>query len=112
MVNMVTMTRKIFLFGVFPLLLTLLSVFYIRYVPTVVGNLCGPNGNEFCYEPLPRAGFPFSYWIDVGGISVEGELGIDDDFSVLALGADFLVYASIVFILDRYIQRERVRETI
>ena len=101
------MSRKIFLYGALPLLLTLFSVLYIRYVPTVVGNLCGPNGNEFCYEPLPRAGFPFSYWIDRGGISIEGELGIDDDMSALAFGGDFLVYALIMLIVDRFIQRWR-----
>jgi hypothetical protein len=99
------MFKKIFLYGVLPLVLTLSSVFYIRYVPTVVGNLCGPNGNEFCYEPLPRAGFPFSYWIDVGGISVEGELGIDDDISVLAFGGDLLFFALVGFIIERLIRK-------
>jgi len=104
--------RKISLYGAFPLLLTLFSVFYIRYVPTVVGNLCGPKENEFCYEPLPRAGFPFSYWLDQGGISIQGELGIDDDFSVLAFGGDFLLFALIVFIVEQFIQKWRKHKTV
>jgi len=60
---------RIFIYSVIPFTLTLVSAFYICYAPTVVGNLCGPAGDEFCYQPLPQAGFPFSYWIDQAGIS-------------------------------------------
>jgi len=106
-----TVPKRIFVNGALSLLLTLLSVFYLRYVPTIVGNICGPNGNEFCYEPLPQAGFPFSYWLDRGGISIEGQLGIDDDFSALAFGTDFLVYVLIMFIGNLFIQKwQRFKE--
>ena len=100
---------RIFVYSVIPVALTLLSVFYIRYVPTVFGNVCGPNGNEFCYQPLPRAGFPFSFWIDKGGVSVMGTLEFTDEISILAFGTDFLFYFLIVFFIDKFIKRWRKR---
>jgi len=101
---------RIFVYSVIPFALTLLSVFYIRYVPTIMGNVCGVTGNEFCYEPLPRAGFPFSYWIDKGGVSVMGTLELTDEISILAFGADFLFYFLIVFFVDKFIKRWRKRK--
>ena len=100
---------RIFLYSVIPLFMAMLSVIYVRYVPTVVGNLCGPNGDEFCYRLLPRGGFPFAFWIDQGGVSVMGQVGFEDKFSVLAFGADFLFYALIVLLIDIFIQRRRKR---
>ena len=96
---------RIFTYGALAFILTLLSAFYIRHVPTVVGNLCGANGMEFCYEPLPQAGFPFAYWVDSGGVSVQGQLGFEDKISMLVFGADFLVYVLLVFFIDILIQR-------
>lgn len=101
--------RRIAVYGVIPLLLTLLSVFHIRLVPTVFGNLCGPNGDELCYEPLPQAGFPFAYWLDQGGISVVGHLGSEDYFAALAFGADFLVYVLIVTLAVKMMSKWRKR---
>jgi hypothetical protein len=97
-------------YGAVSLTLTLLSTFHIRYVPTVVGNLCGANGIEFCYEPLPQAGFPFAYWMDSGGVSVQGQLGFEDKISALAFGADFLVYVLLVLFIDIIIQRLQRRK--
>jgi hypothetical protein len=101
---------RIFLYSVIPLFMAMLSVIYVRYVPTVVGDLCGPNGDELCYRPLLQGGFPFAYLIDQGGISGMGQLGIEDKFSALAFGADFLFYVLIVFLIDILIQRSRRRK--
>lgn len=98
---------RVFVFSIIPFFLTLLSAFFIRYVPTVFGNLCGPNRDEFCYTPLPQAGFPFAYWIDQGGISAMGQLGFEDEISALAFGADFLFYFLIVLSIDFLIKRRR-----
>jgi hypothetical protein len=95
---------RIFLYSVIPFTLTLLSTFYIRYIPTVYGNVCGPAGDDFCYKPLPRAGFPFAYWMDQGGISVMGQLGFEDELSVLAFGADFFFYLLLVFAVDKLVR--------
>ena len=103
---------RIFLYSVIPIFLTMLSAFYIRYVPTVVGNLCGPTGEDFCYRLLPQAGFPFAYWIDQGGISVMGQLDFEDKVSILAFGADFLVYVLFVLFIDRLIQKWRKRKAV
>ena len=103
---------RIFLYSVIPIFLTMLSAFYIRYIPTVVGNLCGLTGEDFCYRLLPQAGFPFAYWIDQGGISVMGQLGFEDKVSVLAFGADFLVYVLFVLLIDRLIQKWRKRKAV
>ena len=100
---------RIFLYSVIPLFMAMLSVIYVRYVPTVVGDLCGPNGDELCYRPLLQGGFPFAYLIDHGGISGVGQLGFEDKFSVLAFGADFLFYVLIIFLIDILIQRGRKR---
>ena len=101
---------RILIYSTIPFILTLLSAFYVRSIPMVVDNVCGPAGNEFCYTPLPRAGFPFSYWIDQGGVSVMGQLGFEDKVSVLAFGADFLVYVLFVLLIDRLIQKWRKRK--
>lgn len=98
---------RVFVFSIIPFFLTLLSAFFIRYAPTVFGNLCGPNGDEFCYTPLPQAGFPFAYWIDQGGVSVIGSPGIEDEFSALAFGADYMFYFLILFIIDLLIKKWR-----
>jgi len=66
---------------------------------------------DLCYRPLPRAGFPFTYWIDQGGISVMGQLGFEDKFSAQAFGADFLVYVLIIFLIDILIRRRQKRGT-
>jgi hypothetical protein len=71
---------RVFIYNAIPFTLTLLSAFYIRHIPTVVGNVCGVTGDEFCYESLPRAGFPFSFWIDQGGVSVMGRLDLKINF--------------------------------
>jgi len=100
---------RIFVYSAVPLMLTLLSAIHIRYVPTVVGNVCGQNGNELCYESLPRAGFPFAYWVDEGGVSVSGHLSFEDNLSVLAFGADFLVFVLLILFVDILIQRSKRR---
>ncbi len=102
-----TLLVRIFIYSAIPLLLTLLSVFYIRFVPTVFGNLCGPSGDDFCYKSLPQAGFPFAFWKDTGGISVMGHLGIEDDISGLAFAGDFLFYFLLLFAADTLINKCR-----
>jgi len=95
------------MYSVIPFFLTVLSSIYIHYAPTVVGNFCGPNGNELCYLSLPGAGFPFAYWIDQGRITGMGQVGFEDTFSALAFGADFIFYVLVVLFIDIFIQRWR-----
>lgn len=103
---------RIFLYSVIPFTLTILSMLNVRYIPTVVGNLCGPTGEDLCYRSLPQAGFPFSYWIDQGGVSIMGQLGGEDGMFALAFGADFLVYFLIVLLIDILIKRWRKRRQV
>ena len=99
---------RILIYSTIPFILTLLSAFYVRPIPTVVDNVCGPAGNEFCYTPLPRAGFPFAYWFDQDGVS--GRLRFKDKTSALAFSTDFLVYFLIVLFIDILITRWRKRK--
>ena len=52
-----------------------------RYGPElgVFGNVCGPSGNELCYEPLLNGGLPLPYFFDDPGISVRGALHFAED---------------------------------
>jgi hypothetical protein len=43
------------------------------------GNLCGPAGNENCYKPALKGGFPFAYLFDSPGVSVERQLSFGED---------------------------------
>ncbi|WP_371170669.1 hypothetical protein [Aliiroseovarius sp. 2305UL8-7] len=80
---------------VLSLLMTISSGWYVRYSSEVVGNLCPKtevNPNGFCYDLLPSAGLPISYWRDVGGISVEGKLGPEDKFLASFFVADWFFW--------------------
>ena len=76
-----------------------LSVFVERAGPELAayGNLCGPNGNSDCMEPVLKGGFPFAYLFDAPGVSVEHQLSFgEDDFSPGAFTLDVLAYLVIV----------------
>lgn len=74
--------------------LTLVSFVVQRNGPEVIefGNLCGPLHDEFCYEPVLKAGFPIAYVFDAPGISVPRKLGPEDSFSVSAFTLDVAIY--------------------
>lgn len=63
------------------LTLTCSSFGYQRRGPelVVVGNLCGPKTDQFCYAPVLKGGFPFAYIYDTPGVSVEGKLSLGED---------------------------------
>lgn len=65
------------------MIMTAASLSYLRFNPTVVGNLCKQTADNpigYCYEPRPAGGFPLSYLYDRGGVSVEERLGPEDTF--------------------------------
>lgn len=75
---------------------TCVSVLIIRYEPGVVGNLCPQtieNPYGLCFESLPVAGYPFSFWHDIGGVSVQGQLGAEDMFLISRFVASWLVWS-------------------
>jgi hypothetical protein len=80
------------------LTLTCSSFAYQRRGPelVVVGNLCGPKTDEFCYAPVLKGGFPLAYIYDTPGVSVEGKLSIGED---KFRGGRFLLDALIYFAL-------------
>jgi hypothetical protein len=88
------LTVTLVFFGAF--LATLLSLRYPWYDEGIVGNVCGPNGNQVCVGPILRAGFPFAYTIDNPGISVVSRLEdvfLIDKFVFWAFLLDILFYA-------------------
>ena len=60
----------------------------------VVGNLCGPKMDQFCYSPVLKGGFPLAYVYDTPGVSVEGKLSIlgEDRFKPGPFLLDLLIY--------------------
>ena len=57
------------------------------------GNVCGPSGNEPCYQELLKGGFPIPYLFDNPGVSVRGQLSFfEDDFHVFPFILDNLFY--------------------
>jgi hypothetical protein len=80
------------------LTLTCGSFAYQRRGPelVVVGNLCGPKMDQFCYAPVLKGGLPLAYIYDTPGVSVEGKLSIGED---KFRGGRFLLDALIYFAL-------------
>ena len=77
----------------------------------VYGNLCGPSGNELCYEPILNGGLPIPYFFDNPGISVRGTLDFfEDEFRVLPFLIDVILIGAIlsaVFFAGRgYLRRK------
>lgn len=90
------------------LTLALLSVSVERIGPELVqdGNLCGPSGNDPCYKPALKGGFPFAYLYDQPGISVQGQLAfIEDEFRVGGLILDIAVYFVLALPMLRMLQK-------
>jgi hypothetical protein len=72
---------RILIVALAALTLTCGSFRYQRRGPelVVVGNLCGPKMDEFCYSPVLKGGFPLAYIYDSPGVSVEGKLSLGED---------------------------------
>ena len=93
------------------LALTLLSVFVQREGPEVeaYGNLWGPAGNQDCYKPALKGGFPFAYLSDQPGVSVERQLSFGEDtLHPAALALDIAIYWSALMLALRFAKRMSV----
>jgi hypothetical protein len=74
----------------------------------VYGNLCGPSGSDFCYEPVLKGGFPLPYLFDMPGVSVERQLSFGEDILVVnALVLDIAIYFVAVFLIVPAVARRR-----
>jgi hypothetical protein len=90
-----TLPVRVLLAALVALTLTCSSFGYQRRGPelVVVGNLCGPNTDEFCYAPVLKGGFPLAYIYDTPGVSVEGKLSLmEDHFRAGRFLLDVLMY--------------------
>lgn len=88
--------------------LALLSSNIERIGPELVqdGNLCGPGGNDPCYKPALKGGFPFAYLFDQPGISVPGRLSFfEDTLFVWPLILDIAVYFAVMLLGFRLVWR-------
>lgn len=82
--------------------LTLTSSYVERIGPDLVsyGNLCGPTGDENCYKPALKGGFPFPYLYDAPGVSRERQLAFGEDKVRLgALAANIVMYFTVLLVL-------------
>ena len=87
---------------------TLLSSAIERKGPELAsyGNLCGPNSDQDCLEPILNAGFPFAYLFDVPGVSVERKLFIvQDTIRPIPFALSFLVYLALPGIISVAVRR-------
>lgn len=79
--------------------LTLISSHVERIGPDLVlyGNLCGPSGNDQCYKPALKGGFPVPYLYDAPGVSRERQLAFGEDKVRLGgLAANIAVYFAVL----------------
>ena len=96
------------------LTLTCSSFAYQRRGPelVVVGNLCGPKADEFCYKPVLKGGFPLAYIYDAPGVSVEGKLSIGEDkFRGRGFLVDVLLYFAVAIAVITALTRRTQRRT-
>ena len=90
--------------------LAFLSVYIERVGPEMgmVGNLCGSNAADPCYEPLLKGGFPVAYLFDAPGVSVERQLAFGEDRLVAgALLLDIAVYFAIALFAMLFVSHRR-----
>ena len=76
------------------------------------GNVCGPSGDERCYEPVLNAGFPLPYFFDNPSISARGNLSLlEDEFRILPFLVDVylfgIVLSAMLFAGKRYLLQRR-----
>lgn len=82
--------------------LSLMSSYVERIGPDMVsyGNVCGPTGNDKCYKPALKGGFPVPYLYDAPGVSRERQLAFGEDKVRLgALAANTAVYFALLFVV-------------
>lgn len=96
------------------LLITAASAYIVRLQETPVGNLCektAQNPDGLCFDFLPVAGYPVPFWKDIGGISVEGKLGPEDDFFAAFFIADWAIWYLVLAVLFLvYSRLKRLRQ--
>ena len=88
--------------------LALLSVRIERIGPeqVVYGNVCGPTGNDFCYKPVLKGGFPAAYLFDAPGISVPDQLAfVEDKFHAGAFALNVALYVAVIVLGHRVVSR-------
>ena len=80
----------------------------------VYGNLCGPSGNELCYEAILNGGLPIPYFFDDPATSVQRVLHFGEDqikvipfmIDVILIGA---ILSSVFFTGRRYLRRKTTK---
>lgn len=90
------------------LVLALASMRIQRRGPKQVayGNPCGPTGDDLCYRPVLKGGFPVAFLLDVPGVSVEDQLAFGEDhFRAGAFWVDVALYWILALVAVRFIAR-------
>ena len=97
------------------LALTALALACVSFAYQPLGPEIGQYGTECvpiedCYRPLRGGGLPLQYAIDIPGITIQGRLGIEDEFRVLPFALDVIFYfvlAQIAHRLNLYYSTKR-----
>ena len=90
--------------------LTFLSLFLKRSYEGIVGTECekiATNPLGHCYEQLPAGGFPSSYLVDQGGVSVVGKLGPEDLFLLDMFLYNLMFYIITIAVLNFFVKKIR-----
>ena len=70
------------------------------------GNVCGPSGNELCYQELLKGGFPIAYIFDSPGVSVRDQLGFfEDDLYIFPFIMDSLILGTVFWLVVLIVKR-------
>ncbi len=99
------------------LALTALGLACVSFAYQPLGPELGQYGTECvpiedCHRALRGGGLPMQYVIDIPGITVQGRLGIEDEFRVLSFTLDAIFYfilAQIAHRLNLYYSVKRAR---
>jgi hypothetical protein len=96
------------------IIFTWLSFWHQWYAPGIVGNICGPEGNEKCNAPVLRAGFPFAYVVDNTGVSVVGKLEdvlLVEHFVISTFLLDVLIYTIAIYGIYTLLVRKKMQRS-
>lgn len=82
-----------------------------------VGNVCEvteDNPNGFCYQDLPKAGFPLSFVVDSPSTSVVGAIGLEDDVLPGRFTTNVLIHFGVIsglFFAGKHLSRRCCAKT-
>lgn len=80
--------------------MTCFTIFYTHVGSEIIkfGAECNIEQWMLCYHPRLTAGFPFAFYFDFPGVSVENQIGfLEDEFRLYPFLIDLWIYYLLLF---------------